>query len=107
MPQRHAAQENISVVVPVNCPWTRGTLAAHPYARSAGSVTGLPCISERSRPVRPSSSQGRKRLPVKGCPRDLRRRAIVGRPKPAGKRGPGGEGGDGDEAECHEYQRAD
>jgi hypothetical protein len=28
MPQRQAAQENISVVVPVNLPWTRRTLFA-------------------------------------------------------------------------------
>ena len=28
MPQRHPAQENISVVVPVNWPWTSGTLPA-------------------------------------------------------------------------------
>ena len=28
MPQRQAAQEKISVVVPVNWPWRRGTRAA-------------------------------------------------------------------------------
>ena len=40
------AQENISVVVPVNCPWTSGTLAAQPD--QYGSVAAGPQVYEPS-----------------------------------------------------------
>jgi hypothetical protein len=45
MPQRQAAQENISVVVPVNCPWTRGTLAALIASSNQLSAIGRPTTS--------------------------------------------------------------
>jgi hypothetical protein len=38
-PHRQAAQENTSVVVPVNCPWTSGTRAEH-AAQSGFSAAG-------------------------------------------------------------------